>query len=131
MMIWPKYSSSPSILTRRSIASLMESSRPLWTLTTYHCLRRGLSPMAAGASAGAALAASAGGSPPTGSAGGIDCSADMSDTLDIGRIPDTSGSPGLVAIGDPLLFCGVLAGHDLHAGQDPAPGHFDDQEEQG
>src|SRR5438105_11243583 len=38
MMIWPKYSSSPSILTRRSIASLMDSSRPLCTLTTYQRL---------------------------------------------------------------------------------------------
>src|SRR3989442_1534528 len=38
MMIWPKYSSSPSIFTRRSMASLIDSSRPLWTLTTYQRL---------------------------------------------------------------------------------------------
>ena len=41
ILIWPKYSSRPSILTRRSMASLIDSSRPLWTLTTYHCLLLG------------------------------------------------------------------------------------------
>ena len=41
MMIWPKYSSTPSILTRRSMASLIDSSRPLCTLTTYQCLLPG------------------------------------------------------------------------------------------
>ena len=41
MMIWPKYSSRPSILTRRSMASLIDSSRPLCTLTTYHFLLLG------------------------------------------------------------------------------------------
>src|SRR5437764_11892749 len=41
MMIWPKHSSSPSILTRRSMASLIDSSRPLCTLTTYQRLLLG------------------------------------------------------------------------------------------
>ena len=36
MTIWPKNSSSPSILTFRSMAALIDSSRPLCTLTTYH-----------------------------------------------------------------------------------------------
>src|SRR3954471_5194481 len=36
MRISPKNPSSPSILTRRSMASLIESSRPDWTLTMYH-----------------------------------------------------------------------------------------------
>ena len=41
MTIWPKNSSSPSILTRRSMASLIDSSRPLCTLTTYQRLLLG------------------------------------------------------------------------------------------
>src|SRR2546422_10666308 len=41
MKICPKYSSSPSIFIFFSMASLIDSSRPLCTLTTYQCLLLG------------------------------------------------------------------------------------------
>src|SRR5579875_3888083 len=53
MTIWPKYSSSPSILTRRSMASLIASSRPLCTLTTYQRLLLDLGCGGASTAAGA------------------------------------------------------------------------------
>src|SRR5581483_10547925 len=59
ILIWSKNSSSPSILTRRSIASLVDSSRPLCTLTMYQFLLSG--------TAGAAAASASGASPATGS----------------------------------------------------------------
>src|SRR5262249_12792503 len=62
-------SSSPSILTRRSIASLIDSSRPLCTLTTYHFLLLG----AAGSSgfvSGAGSLSDASGGAGSGASGG-------------------------------------------------------------
>src|SRR5262245_45955411 len=38
MTTWPKNASSPSIFTFRSMAALIDSSRPDWTLITYHFL---------------------------------------------------------------------------------------------
>src|SRR5262245_19453306 len=55
MTIWPKQLCSPSILTFFSIASLIDSSRPDCTLTTYQCRFVGT-----GGSAGASTAAGAG-----------------------------------------------------------------------
>src|SRR5262245_36262767 len=59
MPIWPKYSSSPSIFTRRSMASLIDSSRPLWILTTY---QRFLLGAGGGGSATAVVVSEGGGS---------------------------------------------------------------------
>src|SRR5579871_1653619 len=73
MMIWPKNSSSPSIFTRRSIASLIDSSRPLCTLTTYQRLLLGAASAAGSeASAGASGAAAGAESPPSAAAGSGD-----------------------------------------------------------
>src|SRR5262245_21299724 len=62
MTIWPKYSSRPSIFTRRSIASLIDSSLPLSILTTYHFLLLG--------GAGASGLADPSGSPAGAASGG-------------------------------------------------------------
>src|SRR6266849_1581278 len=76
MMIWPKYSSSPSIFTRRSMASLIDSSRPLCTLTTYQRL------LVSPAGSSGSLSSAVGG---TGGAGGAAPAA---------LAPDHSGDAG-------------------------------------
>src|SRR5262249_30632625 len=63
MTIWPKQFCKPSIFTFFSIASLIDSSRPDWTLTTYHCRLLG-----GGGSSG--VSAATGGGSGGGAAGG-------------------------------------------------------------
>src|SRR5437868_6790018 len=93
MMIWPKYSSSPSILTRRSMASLIDSSRPLCTLTTYQRLLLG-----GGGSSGTAVAPggapSAGGSSSRGGSWGVvDDSSGMEVTQPVKGKNEATGFP--------------------------------------
>src|SRR5438034_5744223 len=66
MMICPTQSSRRSILTRRSMASLIDSSRPLWTLTTYQCLLLGGGASAKASGTGGGGSSLAGGSLPAG-----------------------------------------------------------------
>src|SRR5262249_43808303 len=113
MMIWPKNSSRPSILTRRSIASLIDSSRPLCTFTTYQRLLLGAAgdvPVAAPLARVLASAASVSGFDGVGSAAspsgdgssGLWCSSVMENFLQ-SRVR----RPGLVA-GPPHHLTSVL-----------------------
>src|SRR5262249_27438327 len=91
MTIWPKNSSSPSILTRFSTASLIDSSRPLCTFTTYQCLLLG-----GGAGAGSGAGGGGGSVCPSGGCGCFGASGECSDAA------GTSG--GLRGVGEESGF---------------------------
>src|SRR5262249_49766717 len=106
-----------SIFTRRSIASLIDSSRPLWILTTYHFLLLG----GAGASGLADPSGSPAGGPPGGAGGGpAGAPSPRAGSSAPARAPP---APPPVSAGAPSAPWGFWAGPSV--GSEPGSGAID------